>query len=293
MTVMTQEGSPNSEIVAPEKGTREHQLKEYEFVTEQFRALTEIRFKLLTLLPLGTIGTLGILESQDKLSSVSAGIALFGFTTTLAVWVYNLRNDQHYDELVARAAQIEREIGLHEGSFVQRPDRWHRLAFGISVEHRWPINLVYAASAALWLWIVLTKRPGPELTPGVAAIGAVAFCAVAMQTLRISSEASKRRYRRAVKEAMPLLLGARFGPLGHGNASDAARVLARHIGSGPSSAVQFERRIRFYLDPENSKEFLSSTGQVALDVRLASLVLGQTIDMPARWIRDIYTGRRG
>ncbi|HEY6555900.1 MAG TPA: hypothetical protein VI072_01450 [Polyangiaceae bacterium] len=276
-----------------ERSISDARLKEYEFVTQQFRELTEIRFKLLTLLPIGTIGTLAILGSQEKLLHVSAPIALFGFTTTIAISVYNLRNDQHYDELVARAAQIEREFGLYEGSFVQRPDRWHRIAFGIFVEHRWPINLVYAASAALWLLIALTANPGPNVAPDLGLFCSVVFAIVAMTILSQSRKTSHRRYRRAVEQTMPLLVGAPFGPEGHGRAADAARTLARHLGGGAESTSRFERRIRFYLDPESTGEFLPRTGKGALDVLSASLLLGQTIDMPSRWIRDIYTGRRG
>jgi hypothetical protein len=47
----------------------EAKIKEYETVVGQFRTLTDIRFKLLGLLPLGTIGTLIALKDVPEISS--------------------------------------------------------------------------------------------------------------------------------------------------------------------------------------------------------------------------------
>ena len=136
---------------------REAQFKEYDTVVAQFRALTEIRFKLLGLLPLGTISA--ILFIPKDAGGVRPAVGFFGAIVTVALFAYHLRNDQLYDELVSRAAQIERELGLFDGSFLQRPATWQRLGLGIDVEHRWPIALVYAASGALWLSFGLLGLP--------------------------------------------------------------------------------------------------------------------------------------
>jgi hypothetical protein len=283
-------------------------LKEYGQVTQQFRELTQIRFKLLAFLPLGTIGTLGILKSQHTVPP--APFALFGFFVTLALFVYNLRNDQHYDELVGRAAQIERDLKLFDGSFAQRPDKWHRLGPGVYVEHRWPIHLVYVASAALWLWMILSslgqswigRRSLPpdtgdsnsETALAIASVTiAVVFAVLLMWHLSRSRKASSARYRHAVRDAMELLVNASVGPEAEQRAADVGRALALRLGGGLERARRFESRVLFYLGSDNEREFLPRRKGMRLDVRTASYILGYTIDMPARWIRDIFQGRRG
>jgi hypothetical protein len=108
-------------------------LAEYQEIAAQFRALTDIRFKLLTYLPAST-ATLAALISKHVATSLQPMVAAFGFIVTLCLATYNLRNDQHYDELVARASQIEREcLNLPHGAFANRPQTW--LKFG--KKRRW------------------------------------------------------------------------------------------------------------------------------------------------------------
>ncbi|HVU50152.1 MAG TPA: hypothetical protein VHL80_05680 [Polyangia bacterium] len=135
-----------------EKPSETASLKEYETVVGQFRALTDIRFKLLGLLPLGTIGTMIALKDNTEVNPL---VGFFGVIITVALFVYHLRNDQLYNELVSRAGQIERELGLYEGSFTQRPHPSHALGAGLQIEHGWPVRLVYVGSAALWLSFAL------------------------------------------------------------------------------------------------------------------------------------------
>lgn len=281
-------------------------LKEYEHVTQQFRALTQIRFKLLAFLPLGTIGTLAVLKYGEKteygektatpapvaLFDFLVPFALFGFFVTLAIFVYNLRNDQFYDELVGRAAQIERDLKLFDGSFAQRPDKWHRLLPGVYVEHRWPIHLVYVASAALWLWMILFLL-GQSWMPcrGIVSVTiAVVFAVWLMWHLKHSREASKKLYREAVRAAMKELLNASPDEEARQRAVKLSYVLAKHFGK--KKAQRFETRIFFYLRSLDDREFLPRRRGRRLDVRTASYILGYTIDMPARWIRDVHSGRR-
>jgi hypothetical protein len=91
--------------------------------------------------------------------------------------------------------------------------------------------------------------------------------------------------------SMKLLVGAPVGSHGDALPEEAGRVLARHLGVRRKDAKRFERRIRFYLKAHNAKNFLPEESR-ALDEETASHVLAHTIDMPARWIRDVHTGRR-
>jgi hypothetical protein len=94
-------------------------LKEYSEVGDNFRLLTDIRFKLLTLLPIAAAAAAAI--KHDALGTQAFGLSLFGLVATLGLATYNARNDQLYDELVGRAASIERSLGLPDGYFANRP----------------------------------------------------------------------------------------------------------------------------------------------------------------------------
>jgi nitrogen fixation-related uncharacterized protein len=270
-------------------------LAEYGQVCELFKELTEIRFKLLGFLPLGTVATLGIVTSQKEVPGLVAPVALFGVFVILAIFVYSLRNDQHYDELVGRAAQIERELGLLDGSFGQRPARWHRLGPGLYVEHRWPIQLIYVASIALWIWMGLSHLAVPTYgsTAGLSIIVAVASVFILMWYLGWTQQASSRRWRGAVRDAMDLLVDASAGSEAEQRVEDAARALALALNRGGKTAKGYEKKMLFYLKSGNAREYLPNWNGGRLDVRMASYMLANAIDMPARWIRDIHTGRRG
>ena len=128
--------------------TQEIALAEYKEVVAQFRILTDIRFKLLAFLPLGTVAAAVIVPANK----VSPAIPAFAFVVTLCIATYNKRNDQFYDELVARAAELERELQIEHGSFANRPKPWLKYGF-LKIEHRWPIGLIYAAASSLWVYL--------------------------------------------------------------------------------------------------------------------------------------------
>jgi uncharacterized membrane protein len=91
-----------------EEQFHESRLAKYKEVAQNFRTLTEIRFKLLGFLPIGT--ALIALSTAWTKGEVSVPLLLFGLAVTLALIVYNERNNQLYDELVARAAQLEKTL---------------------------------------------------------------------------------------------------------------------------------------------------------------------------------------
>src|SRR4051812_14876627 len=65
---------------------------EYTAVVNNFRELTEIRFKLLNLLPLASLAAAAL--KPDPRSPGSLPFALFGLAATIAIAAYNKRNDQ-------------------------------------------------------------------------------------------------------------------------------------------------------------------------------------------------------
>src|SRR4051812_29196048 len=114
---------------------REALIREYGEVSNNFRTLTDIRFKLLGFLPLATAATIafGSRPSAGASTTITAqgcsppctasapgvplALALLGLVATLGIVTYNARNDQLYNELVGRASAIERSLGLPDGAF--------------------------------------------------------------------------------------------------------------------------------------------------------------------------------
>ncbi|MDM0110108.1 hypothetical protein QTH97_34775 [Variovorax sp. J22R24] len=129
--------------------------KEYGEVASNFRTLTDIRFRLLALLPIAAAAT-AALTSKNILQTSGFLLALFGLVATIGVATYNERNNQLYNELVGRAAAIERAIGVPDGAFAHRPKAWLTLSTPISwkVEHDNGIALIYGATICLWLTLL-------------------------------------------------------------------------------------------------------------------------------------------
>lgn len=121
----------NNAQVDEQKARRESLLAEYSEVAANFRLLTDIRFKLLALLPVASGAAWALLSagaSRNGASEVRALIlSLFGLLITIGLATYNDRNDQLYDTLVGRAASIEWQLGLYDGAFANRPAPWFRV----------------------------------------------------------------------------------------------------------------------------------------------------------------------
>jgi hypothetical protein len=269
-------------------------LAEYHEITEQFRALTNIRFKLLTYLPAGA-AALGALVSKEVRPGVEAVMAAFGFIVTLSLSAYNARNDQHYDELIARAAQIEREhLKLPHGVYGNRPQSW--LKYGksrqwagikwrpISVEHRWPIGLIYAATCAFWvaLFVNATLR---SVAPPLTTYGVELAASLAVFWVWIRLRESERSRRKKLKLTVIEII----------------RGIDAWHAQGPTqlrdklSSSIAESEDLFSIDQETARSRIEYAIQHLHDltaIRNKSLLLAAVIDLPARWIEDVSSGRR-
>jgi hypothetical protein len=85
---------------------------------------------------------------------LEAGIFLFGLVVTGALATYNARNDQIYVRLITRAAEIERELGIPDGSFARRPNAWLDISYWLGHWHIGHVNSVsamYATAIVVWL----------------------------------------------------------------------------------------------------------------------------------------------
>jgi hypothetical protein len=187
---------------------RESLLKEYAEVASNFRLLTDIRFKLLAFLPLAAAAAAALRGgggADGATAVMTLGLSLFGAFATIALASYNVRNDQLYDELVGRAAHIERAIGLPDGAFANRPTSWLsiRLPLGLvwAIDHRTSVGMIYGASIALWLFmgcysIAQLAYAGDE--PARWALGLAALVAITSTALGAFAFHRQREARRDV-----------------------------------------------------------------------------------------------
>ena len=163
---------------------------------------------------------------------VGFALSLFGLVTTIGIATCNGRNDQLYDELVSRAAAIERGLNIPDGAFANRPATWPPIRVlwaEWKIDHRTAVGTIYGASIALWLFgVVAFGLEGLLVTlvarfPSVPSEGASTWVIVLAVTLTfivifLSSgwikrqredrqEELNRRARDAMKTAMHLARG--------------------------------------------------------------------------------------
>ena len=132
-------------------GRREVLLGLYGEVCGGWKQLTDVRFKLLGLLPIVTLTVIINLLSPGRTgeglkSEEKLGIAILGFLLTVCVWLYDRRNTSIYNDLIGRGREIETELGIHTGIFRGRPDppNWF-------VQHDKPLFSIYVLSMLAWI----------------------------------------------------------------------------------------------------------------------------------------------
>ena len=134
---------------------------DYEQTADLVRTLTDIRFKLLAFVPTIAGATVGLLSDPESAAQL-VGVGLLGFTATVGVLMYELRNTQLYGAAVHRAKVLEERLQLTSvrsperagGPFTERPDRPVQLVGLVTVWHDRALALVYAAALAGWAYLV-------------------------------------------------------------------------------------------------------------------------------------------
>jgi hypothetical protein len=282
----------------------------YNQVNTNFRKLTDIRFKLLAFLPLAT----GI-ASLTKVAADNPGFSLFAAAVTIGLWIYDQRNNQHYDELIGQAAELERRLGFYGGPFDARPGsswllapRTNLLVPGskLYVEHRWPIDLIYGASLTAWMTSAVAPLLSHLVEKNEQAIHVAAGCFVAalvwFSYIVIQGHREKDEYeqrlatRAAFRGLVQFFEEQRDGTTGTWkNADEEVRVdlgnaaVEEWRSCGRFDIEKCKARLEHYckrLDGMNPP--MPSDAE-----KLAAQVLGQMIDQPPRWIEDIAGRRAG
>ena len=161
---------------------------EYDRAVKLLAELTEIRFRLLALVPT-LAGAVVALISPTSPAIAIVAIGLLGLAATSGVVVYELRNTQLRRSVAARVRGLEADL-LPGGPL--GPGAPHRL-WRLELTHGLGTALVYGAALAGWCYLVAwgvlrAAEAGHARAIGVA-IGAAAGAAVVFGLLCVDEDA--------------------------------------------------------------------------------------------------------
>jgi hypothetical protein len=156
---------------------------EYARATDVERSLTEIRFKLLALVP-SLSGAVVALVSAGRTGVELLAIGLLGLAATAGVLVYELRNAQLRRAASGRAKALEARL-LPGGALSAAPTS----VGGIELTHGLGVALVYGAALGGWCYLVAwgalrALGAGHAQSVGLV-VGAVAAVLLAGAVLRL------------------------------------------------------------------------------------------------------------
>jgi hypothetical protein len=186
---------------------------DYQQTTDLLRTLSDVRFKLLALVPTLSGTAIAILGHPSSAAEL-LGVGLLGLIATLGILLYELRNTQLYDYATRRAQHDEQALGLPSirgnspgGLFSERPERTLRL-FGVApVDRDRGLVLVYSAALAGWSYLVAwgalhALEVGSSRTIG-AAIGVAVGLLLLAELSRIHNSPDERFATAAAPESAP------------------------------------------------------------------------------------------
>jgi hypothetical protein len=129
----------------------EDQLRlEYNRATALLDGLTDIRFKLLALVPTLSGTAVGLLRTGESAVTLLA-VGILGLLATIGVLLYELRNTQTRLQVRARILDLEDElIGRH---LVSEPREAKLFGF-VALRYKLGVALVYSAALAGWGYLV-------------------------------------------------------------------------------------------------------------------------------------------
>lgn len=147
--------------MTPEPADRGELLRlDYAQTTDLLRMLTDVRFKLLALVPTLSGAAVGLLGRPGSAVELLA-IGVLGLAATLGVLLYELRNSELHDYAIRRARRIEAALGLPSagggasgGLFSEQPERTLRLLGIAAVDRDRGLALVYGAALGGWVYLV-------------------------------------------------------------------------------------------------------------------------------------------
>lgn len=196
------DGSQANPLEAP-VSTPDARLAAYAEVGANYRAVDDLRLRLLALLPLATGTGIFLLVNSDSREALSLPAGLFGVLATISLFFYELHGVEKCAHFIHRAQQLERDFQVR-GAFTGRP---HRIA-GV-VSEILPAAIIYPASLAGWAFVAAYPLddkifwiPANYLiaaaTFQLAVITASVFLVVRQGARRSEWEAEDRLYERGI-----------------------------------------------------------------------------------------------
>jgi hypothetical protein len=122
---------------------------EYDRAVALFSQLTDVRFKLLALVPTLSGTAVGFLRAGQSAITLLA-VGLLGVAATAGVLVYELRNSEIRTAVGARIGALE-DVLFERKRIVTKTDR---RVFGVQLDHDFGLALVYSAALAGWGYLV-------------------------------------------------------------------------------------------------------------------------------------------
>jgi len=180
----------------------------YAELGNNYRAIDDLRLKLLALLPLATgTGILVFLRNSDVDSSagVAIPVGVFGMVATVCFYFYELHGVEKCAHYIHRAQLIEQDLEIR-GSFRERPGAVHKV-----VSELLPTMVVYPVSLATWLFVTLSawRQHWFGADARVVAAVAAAILGVAVSVVLVVVLEHTREARRAKLEKLNDELEAR------------------------------------------------------------------------------------
>jgi hypothetical protein len=181
---------------------------DYDQTSGQIRALMDVRFKLLALVPTIAGAAVGFLGSRRSAAELLA-LGLLGLVATIGILLYDLSNTEILDAMLRHARALEELLGLRAGGkstvsggvLSQFTLRHGRLFGRVTVRQERAVGLVYGAALGGWSYLVAwgalraLDLSGARQIGGV--IGACSAVAVMFEVDRIGSETEKEDERGA------------------------------------------------------------------------------------------------
>ncbi len=280
-------------------------LNEYNQVADNFRTLTDIRFKLLAFIPFATVAVMSE-KTQEMHGFV---LSFFGLIVTIALAIYNERNDQLYNALIGRASEIERTLGLPDGAFANRPTSWlilKILGVKFKIDHGTGVGVIYIASITAWLYgcylpiiekvsqfyLSFSDINGDSIIIPVISKNLLAFSFALLSISFVLITIKGQRETR--EEKMRELAASAVSQLESLEINRAAENFAFIDTCSELSGIKKEKiqaRARFYacLDKTSLLHYMSIEPKGQSMSQFVSLLT----DLPPSWIYDCFTNRRG
>ncbi len=182
---------------------------DYDQTSELIRALMDVRFKLLAVVPTVAVAAVGLLGSARSAAELLA-VGVLGLLATVGLLLYDLRNTEILDAMLRHEQALERLLGLDvardkngpDGALSQFAPGRGRLFGLVTVGQERALGLVYGSALGGWSYLVAWGAlraldfSGAREVGGV--IGALTAVAVTSEVERIGREAKKAGERVAV-----------------------------------------------------------------------------------------------